>query len=118
MKKLYENALQAYIEMLTLHIDTKTTDALFHKESEKFYEVLFDVAHEIGEKYVDLWGNIKELPLQEKKNKANKIIKELRQAIEEYKENNEVSLWTEDLLGSLSNDLENIEWTSKWFVKN
>ena len=117
MKNLYKKALQAYVEMLELHIDTKTSDALFHNESEKFYETLFDVAHEIWEKYVDLWWKLKEISLQEKKNKANEIIKNLREEIENYKENNDVSLWTEDLLGSLANDLENIEWTSKWFIK-
>jgi len=116
MKKLYEKALKAYIEMLAIHIDTKTTDALFHNETEKFYETLFDVAHEIGEKYVDLWGKLDNTSLEEKKQRANKIIEDLRKEIENYHKNNEVSLWTEDLLGSLANDLENIEWTSKWFI--
>ncbi len=117
MKQLYQKALQAYIEMLTLHIDTKTTDPVFHKETERFYEVLFNVAHEIWEKYVDLWWEITDLSLEEKKKRANEIIKEVKKAIEEYKENNDITLWTEDLLGSLANELENIEWTSRWFLK-
>jgi len=47
MKELFQKAIKAYIDMLTIHIDTKTTDVVFHKETEKFYETLFDVAHEI-----------------------------------------------------------------------
>jgi hypothetical protein len=54
MKTLYKEALQAYTDMLLLHIDTKATDVVFHKETEEFYESLFEVAHKIGEKYVDL----------------------------------------------------------------
>ncbi len=117
MNNLYKKALEAHNIMLDLHIDTKTTDPLFHKETEWFYETLFEVAHNIWEKYVDLWNNLTSLKLQEKKNKANKIINELKKEIEIYKENNKITLWTEDLLGSLSNSLENIEWSSKWFLK-
>jgi len=31
--------------------------------------------------------------------------------------NNDVTLWTEDLLGSIANKLENIEWDSRCFIK-
>ena len=117
MKELYKKALEAHNSMLELHIDTKTSDAIFHKETESFYETLFNVAHEIWEKYCDLWGKLTDFSLQEKKNKANSIIKNLRKDLENYKDNNEISLWTEDLLWSLANNLENIEWTSKWFIK-
>jgi hypothetical protein len=51
-----------------------------------------------------------------KKNRANKIIEYLRKELEDYKNNNDITLWTEDLLGSLANSLENIEWDSKWFA--
>ncbi|MDP2395834.1 MAG: hypothetical protein Q8M44_02870 [bacterium] len=54
MKELHLKAIKAYIEMLTIHIDTKTSDVEFHKETESFYESLFEVAHKIGEKHVDL----------------------------------------------------------------
>jgi len=103
--------------MLLLHIDTKTTDPVFHRESEKFYEVLFDVAHQIGEKYVDLWGNLSNISLEEKKNRAYELIRQIKQEIEEYHKNNEVTLGTEDLLGSLANSLEDIEWSAKGFIK-
>ncbi len=117
MKELHLKAIKAYIDMLTIHIDTKTTDAVFHKETESFYETLFEVAHKIWEKYVDVWWKILDSSLDDKKNQAHKIIENLRKDIETYKENNEVSLWTEDLLGTLASDLENIEWSSKGFLK-
>ncbi len=117
MKDLHLKAIKAYIEMLTIHIDTKTIDTEFHKETEIFYENLFEVAHKIWEKYVDLWGKLSENSLEEKKIKANSIIENIKKEIEDYKNNNKVSLWTEDLLWSLANSLENIEWTSKSFLK-
>jgi hypothetical protein len=47
MNNLYNIALKSYTEMLSLHIATKTTDNPFHKESESFYDTLFEVAHKI-----------------------------------------------------------------------
>ncbi len=117
MKELHKKALKAYLEMFTIHIDTKTKDADFHKENEGFYETLFEVAHKIGEKHADLGGELESSSLEEKKQRAHDIIKELRQEIENYARNNEITLWTEDLLGSLANDLEDIEWSSKAFLK-
>jgi hypothetical protein len=47
MKELYIKALEAYINMLHIHIDTKSKDSDFHKETEMFYTTLFDIAHNI-----------------------------------------------------------------------
>jgi hypothetical protein len=47
MKDLYLKGLKAYLEMLEIHIDTKTKDPVFHKATEEMYEKLFDVAHQI-----------------------------------------------------------------------
>ncbi len=117
MKDLHKKAIEAYIEMLTIHIDTKGKDIDFHKENEGFYETLFNVAHKVWEKYTDLGGELESTSLDEKKQRAHDIIKELIGEIEKYKEENEISLWTEDLLGSLANDLEDIEWSSRAFLK-
>lgn len=117
MKELHLKAIKAYIEMLSIHIDTKTSDSEFHKDTESFYETLFEVAHKIWEKHVDLWGKLSDDNLEYKKKKANEIIVNIRKEIENYKENNEVTLWTEDLLWSLANSLEDIEWTSRAFLK-
>jgi hypothetical protein len=34
-----------------------------------------------------------------------------------FQANNELTLWTDDLLGWLADELEDIEWTSKGFIK-
>ena len=116
MIELFEKAVLAYIEMLKIHINTKTTDIVFHKATEEFYEILFKVAHEIWEKYVDLWGKVIDTNLDKQKNRAYELIDSLRKDIQEYAKNNEITLGTEDLLGSLVNDLENIQWTAKGFI--
>ena len=55
--------------------------------------------------------------LETMRTSASRIITNIKKEIEGYKRNNEVSLWTEDLLWTLASDLENIEWTSKSFLK-
>lgn len=116
MKDLYLKAIKSYIEMLEIHINTKTVDTTFHKETENFYNTLFDVAHKIWEKYVDLGSHLRNDDLLSQKEKANEVIKNLKKEIEKYKENNETTLWTEDLLWALANSLEDIEWTSRSFL--
>lgn len=116
MKNLHQKALEAYIEMLQIHIDTKTTDLLFHKETENFYDTLFSVAHKIWERYVDLDWELVDGSLSNKKKRANEIISNLKREIEEYQANNDLTLWTDDLLWGLADDLEDIQWTSKAFL--
>ncbi len=117
MKDLYLKAIKAYLEMLEIHIDTKTTDVVFHEKTADFYEKLFSVAHQIWERYVDLDGNLRNDSLQDKKKKANEIISSLKKEIEKFQKNNDLTLWTDDLLGGLADELEDIEWTSKWFIR-
>jgi len=40
----------------------------------------------------------------------------IRFEIESYHKDNEITLWTEDLLWSLANDIEDIEGSSKAFL--
>jgi len=117
MKDLHKKALAAYLEMLEIHVDTKTTDLVFHEKTRDFYEILFDVAHKIGERYVDLDWSLRTDSLADKKKRVNEIISNLRKDIEMYQEESNSSLWTDDLLGWLADDLEDIEWTSKAFLK-
>ena len=117
MKELHQKALEAYIQMLTLHIDTKTTDPVFHPATEEMYETLFGVAHKIGEKYVDLGGALTDTSLEDKKQAAKDIISHLKADIETYQKDQDITLGTEDLLGSLANSLEDIEGNAKAFLK-
>ena len=43
MKETYIKILKAYLEMLEIHINTKTIDPIFHQKTQEFYEKLFDV---------------------------------------------------------------------------
>ena len=92
MNELHLKAITAYVEMLTIHIDTKTMDTTFHEQTEQFYETLFEVAHKIGEKHIDLGGKLKNTSLGEKQKQAHDIIVNLKKEIESYNKNNEVSL--------------------------
>lgn len=116
MKQLHKKALQAYLDMLEIHIDTKTSDIVFHKETEEFYKTLFEVAHLIWERYVDLDGKLTDSPLNEKKNQAYTIISDLLKEIEAFQSSESLSLWTDDLIGWLADQLEDIKWTAKGFV--
>lgn len=48
-----EELFGLYEDMLNLHIKTKTTDLVFHKESAGFYEIMFSVFHDIAEAMQD-----------------------------------------------------------------
>lgn len=117
MKTLYQKALESYIEMLEIHIDTKTSDLLFHEKTWEFYEKLFEISHKIWERYVDLDGSLRNDSLTEKKKRVNEIISNLKKEIESFQLKNDLSLWTDDLLWWIADDLEDIEWTSKAFLK-
>lgn len=117
MKDLHKKALKAYLEMLEIHIDTKTTDLVFHEKTADFYEKLFEVAHKIGERYVDLDGSLRTDTLAEKKKRANELIANLRKDIEKYQATTDTTLGVDDLLGGLADDLEDIEGTSKGFLR-
>lgn len=116
MRELHEKALKAYIDMLQIHIDTKTSDERFHEMTEGFYETLFRIAHEIWEKHVDLGGNVLDNSLEDKKKEANKIIVNLRKEIESYVANNDLTLGSEDLFAPFANELESMEWSSRAFL--
>jgi len=124
MKSIYNSSLNLYINVLNIHIKTKTSDVVFHQVTEEFYEKLFDVSHKIGEKIIDLgwkleFSNIedsKEKTVWDMKEYVYKGIDSLIKEIENYKKNNEVSLWTEDLLWSIANELEEMRWTAKAFI--
>lgn len=117
MKDLHQKALTAYLEMLQIHINTKTSDLLFHEKTADFYEKLFEVAHQIGERYVDLDGQLRDDSLYLQKQRAHDIIKNFKNELEQYVENNSLTLGTDDLLGGLADELEDIHGTSKAFLK-
>jgi len=49
-----ETLFQLYKQVLLAHIETKTTEPLFHEKSEEFYNLLFEAFHTISEKRQDL----------------------------------------------------------------
>lgn len=116
MNELYFKALKAYTDMLEIHIKTKTKNIEFHKMTEEFYEELFDIAHQIWEKQVDLAEPMSDSEFEVYRKNANKIIKDLKSEINDYYNNNNKTLWEEDMLWSIVNKLEDIEWTSKSFI--
>jgi len=53
MDKQLLKLFELYKVVLMAHITTKTICPTFHPRSAEFYEILFDVFHELGEKYQD-----------------------------------------------------------------
>jgi len=106
MNELFEKAFQAYTQMLKIHINTKTMDRDFHEATETFYTTLFDAAHKIGEKYVDLGGRLSGENLEEEKALALKTLEDFQKELENFAKDEDISLGTEDILGSLANNIE------------
>lgn len=116
MNELFEKAFAAYTQMLKIHINTKTMDRDFHEATEVFYEALFTCAHKIWEKHVDLGGRLSGENLAEEKALALKTLEDFRKELEAYSKSWDISLGTEDLLGSLANDIEFNIGTAKWYT--
>ncbi|UFX82741.1 hypothetical protein [Candidatus Absconditicoccus praedator] len=91
MQKLYKDLLQNYIEMLDIHIDCKQTDMPFHEITEEFYEKLFEIAHEIGERHVDDGGRTRDDSVQDQKQKAASLLSDTVQKLESSLENDDLS---------------------------
>lgn len=104
-----------YKLVLLNHIRTKTTCPLFHEKSEDFYNLLFDVFHEIMEKRQDLW-----LDETADENTAYKstyeAIEKVKTSLESMvKESNSVGM--DNLLRGLIDKLEFACGTARGFIK-
>lgn len=118
MQDLFIKALVAYVEVLEIHIDTKTGDEPFHRKTWDFYEWLFDIAHTIGERFVDLWWQVREDTgnFEAQASRVLSILEELKKEIEASCDG--TSKGTENLLYA---HLDSLEWmigSAKWFTKN
>lgn len=113
MKEL-DLIFEAYKQVLLAHIQTKTTESVFHKKSEEFYELLFDCFHLISEKRQDI-------ELDEPWNES--LMKETYDNIELVKwivekliwQKN--SHWMDNLLRWLIDKLEGACWDARAFVE-
>lgn len=99
---------------LTAHINTKTTDPLFHEKSQAFYELLFDCFHQIAEKEQDVGENATD---------STKPIEEIYSALEKAKEiieemlNHEPTIGMDNLLRGLYDKLEFACGNARGFLK-
>ena len=116
LEQLYLKALMSYIEMLEIHIDTKTGPEPFHRKTAEFYELLFDVAHELAERHVDLGWQIRKDTgdCMAQMNRAVAILTELKAELElaEW-----MSKGTENLIYAQLDKLEFAIWSATWFIK-
>lgn len=116
LEQLYLKALMSYIEMLEIHIDTKTGPESFHRKTAEFYELLFDIAHELAERHVDLGWQIRKDTgdCMAQMNRAVDILTELKAELEwaEW-----MSKGTENLIFNHLDKLEFAIWSATWFIK-
>ncbi len=115
MQNLYKDLLDNYIEMLDIHIDCKQTDMPFHEETEHFYEKLFEIAHELGERHVDDWHRTRTDSLDEQKQRANDIANDTVRKIQDQLESENISIEARQMLEKYLEDAKKIqEWTKKF----
>ena len=113
MQDLFTKALLAYVEVLELHLDSKTWYEPFHEKTEEMYETLFDIAHEIWERFVDLWGRLRTDDCMAQANRLVEILTTLKSDIESFEA---PTKWTENLLSGHLDKLEFQIWNATWFV--
>jgi DNA-binding ferritin-like protein len=115
MQNLLDRALDTYITLLVLHINTKTKDPIFHKESESFYKEVFEMFHSIWERSVDLWLAID--TNNDYSETAFAKLKLLLESVESTIRDWSLTVWTESLLTDIASKLESLIWTSKSLLK-
>ena len=102
-KNSMEKLFDLFKKVLIAHINTKTTNHLFHVKSQVFYELLFDCFHQISEKEQDFSQNMED---------AETLISDTYDALEEaktiiekmVKEKNTIGM--DNLLRGLADKLE------------
>jgi hypothetical protein len=110
MEKLFD----LFKKTLIAHINTKTTNPLFHEKSQEFYELLFDCFHQISEKEQDVSDEATE---------HTKPIEETYSALEKAKEiieemiNDEPTIGMDNLLRGLYDKLEFACGNARGFLK-
>ena len=110
-----EKLFNLYKQVLIAHIQTKTTDSLFHERSQDFYETLFEVFHAISEKRQDTEedesGDCKTLTEQTYDN-----LEEAKSIVEDMVGDNN-SIWMDNLLRGLVDKLEFQCWNARALLK-
>jgi len=110
MDKLFE----AFKKVLEIHIKTKTYDSQFHEKTKEFYELLFDVFHQISEKEVDI--SEKSDVSDEVYNEVYDLIEDVKNMIED-KVAEKNSIWMDNLLRWFVDKLEFACWDARAFVR-
>lgn len=118
VRNLYQKILEAYITVLSIHIDTKTKDALFHEKTEEVYTTLFESAHQFWERMVDYDISLKDASLEDQKKEVLDILSNTKKEIEAFysKYNSSLPLGVQDLLWGIASDIEHVWGTSKSFL--
>ena len=106
--------LQIYIELLLLHIWTKTICPLFHEKSQDWYELGFDIIHEILEKNQDL--EIDEVAEEWYEQKAYDLLEEYKTILEEEIDSND-AIGKDNLLRWLYDKVDFACGNARWFIK-
>jgi len=108
-----DRKLQIYIELLLLHIGTKTICPLFHEKSQDWYELGFDISHETLEKNQDLGID----PVAEEwyEQRAYDLLEEYKTIIQaEIEDNTEIG--KDNLLRWLYDKLDFACGNARWFI--
>lgn len=115
LKELYEKAFLAYVEMLEIHIDTKTTSDNLHRKTDNAYRMLFNIAHSIAERYIDLWWTLRQdhWNCNSQSSRAIEILEELKESLSSISSSEEISWWTKTLIDNWLSELENSIWNLK-----
>lgn len=110
-----ERLFGIFEQLLLLHIGTKTNDPLFHEKSAAFYQIVFDIFHEVSEKNQDIWED-KPVDCEEARQETYDLLEEAKELLEEMIEEDN-SYGKDNLLRWLVDKLEFQCWNAKGFIE-
>lgn len=107
MNELVNAAADAENKLKDIHFSNKCTDPVFHEYLAGLYEFAFSVRHRLAERMADLDAPvIGAKSKQEFRKEAYDIIEWLKVQIEEFIWKDKPTIWTDNLLRGIADEME------------
>ena len=110
-----DRLLQIHNRLLQIHIESKTTGTQFHKDTEKAYELAFDVFHLLSEMRQNLWLD-ENTDCEESGQEAYDLLEEMKSFVYDLAASNK-DVGYDNLIRSLAERLADMCGTFKQYTK-
>ena len=116
MHDLYEQTKELLIKILDTHVSNIWTDPTFH-EFLNIYNDILVITHDIWEKSAAIWEPIEKIINEDARQEIYDEIDSLKTSITDFIKADKPTIWADNKLRSILDDLEQICIKSEWFIE-